>query len=84
MPQPSTVQYGGSSIRLSDTSPEATNGIAGVMGIAPYEFIGWSTNPRATYAEYQPGEWYYGEGHVNLYAVWRYDESRKPGQGLYW
>ena len=84
MPQPSTVQYGGSSIRLSDASPEATNGIAGVMGIAPYEFIGWSTNPRATYAEYQPGEWYYGEGHVNLYAVWRYDESRKPGQGLYW
>ena len=35
------------------------------------DFIGWSTDPEAEEAEYQPGGTYIGAEDVTLYAVWK-------------
>lgn len=35
-----------------------------------YNFVGWSTNPSASGAEYQPGGAYYDNNNATLYAVW--------------
>lgn len=47
-------------IRLSTMKPIRTG----------YEFIGWSTNPSATTAEYQEGEIFTENANTTLYAIW--------------
>ncbi len=57
-----------------------------------YEFLGWSTNPNATTAEYEYQEWITvydnvdggGRGPLNLYAVWKpndYAVELRKGSG---
>ena len=36
-----------------------------------YRFLGWSTNPAATVATYEPGEWIPISGPTTFYAVWQ-------------
>ena len=38
---------------------------------ADFTFEGWALDPSATTASYQPGQMYYGEKTITLYAVWR-------------
>ncbi|MBR5409692.1 MAG: InlB B-repeat-containing protein, partial [Clostridia bacterium] len=39
-----------------------------------YVFLGWSTNPNATAAEYQPGDTYTANADATLYAVWELEK----------
>ena len=50
---------------LSDVRPVRTG----------YRFEGWSADPDARYAQYQPGSRYAGQQSVVLYAVWTPDET---------
>ena len=35
-----------------------------------YKFIGWSTDPLATEAQYEPGDSYTDDKNINLFAIW--------------
>lgn len=51
----------GTDLTLSSTVPTRAN----------HELLGWSANPSATSATYQPGGTYSSDEAVTLYAVWR-------------
>ncbi|MCL2056124.1 MAG: InlB B-repeat-containing protein [Oscillospiraceae bacterium] len=41
-----------------------------------YTFVGWSANPSASSAQYQPGSRYTADSDITLYAVWASDLPR--------
>ena len=57
----SQIKTDGLSLTLSSVKPTRTG----------YEFLGWSTNPNATTAEYQPGSSFSKNENTTLYAVWK-------------
>lgn len=57
----SMIKKEGVGLVLPDTIPERVG----------YRFLGWSENRLATDAEYLPGDYYTGDDHVTLYAVWQ-------------
>lgn len=68
------IKYHGEGIPLSTKRPTRT----------AYTFLGWSTSPSATTAQYQPGQDYMKDEDVTLYAVWklnRYILAYNPNGG---
>ena len=49
-----------------------------------YDFLGWSTDSTATYAEYYEGESYYEDEDVIFYAVWRWSAEEFQSEYSMW
>ena len=67
-----------------DNMPEAITKTEGVAVQIPdntptrsgERFIGWSRNPAASRADYQPGDWFEIDSSAVLYALWTLDWSQ--------
>lgn len=62
---PPSSQTGSGSITLSSIKPTRSG----------YTFLGWSTNPSATSAQYQPGASFNLTSNTTLYAVWKKNDT---------
>ena len=50
----------GQGLRLSTTKPTRSG----------YNFMGWATSSGSSYVSYNPGDYYYSDQDITLYAVW--------------
>lgn len=61
MPPTQTKTYG-SKLQLNSTAPKITND--------NYKFVNWNTKSNGTGTSYKPGDYYYTDDNLILYAIW--------------